>query len=44
MPVVQEFMRFYLENEPEIAEVALYVPMSEAQLEQEFAKLEEALS
>jgi phosphate transport system substrate-binding protein len=44
MPVVQEFMRFYLENEVELAEVALYVPLSEVQLEQAFATLEEALS
>ena len=28
---VREFMRFYLENAPEIAEVALFVPLSELQ-------------
>ena len=28
---VREFMRFYLENAPEIAEVALFVPLSEEQ-------------
>ncbi|MGI9657996.1 MAG: hypothetical protein ACR2OD_03735, partial [Gaiellaceae bacterium] len=29
--IVREFMRFYLENAPEIAEVALFVPLSEEQ-------------
>ena len=29
--IVREFMRFYLENAPEIAEVALFVPLSDDQ-------------
>lgn len=30
-PVVREFMRFYLENERELAETALFVPLSDEQ-------------
>ncbi len=42
-PEVEEFIRFALDNETEIAEAAQYVPMTEAQLEQAQSDFEAAL-
>jgi phosphate transport system substrate-binding protein len=43
-PVVREFMRFYLENEPALAEAALMVPLSDDQLAEAMAAFEAAAS
>jgi phosphate transport system substrate-binding protein len=40
---LQDFLRFALENEPAIAEAALYVPMSQEQIDEQLAALEEAI-
>jgi phosphate transport system substrate-binding protein len=39
-PEVQEFLRFYVESSDEIAEQALFVPMTEQQQQQSLAKIE----
>lgn len=43
-PVVSEFMRFYLENEPALAEASLMVPLSEEQLADALTAFETATS
>jgi phosphate transport system substrate-binding protein len=40
---LQEFLRYALENEQTIAESALYVPMSQAAIDEQLQKLEEAI-
>ncbi len=42
--VVREFMRFYLESAPEIAEVALFVPLSQVQQADALSTFETAVS
>jgi len=41
-PEVEEFLRYYLENEAEIAEQALFIPLTDEQREGELDKLEQA--
>ncbi len=43
-PEVQEFLRFYIETSDEIAEQALFVPMTDQQQRQSLAKIESLLA
>jgi phosphate transport system substrate-binding protein len=43
-PEVQEFLRFYIETSDEIAEQALFVPMTDEQQRQSLAKIESLLA
>jgi ABC-type phosphate transport system substrate-binding protein len=41
---VEEFLRFALENQQTIAEEALYVPLSQEQIDEQLQKLDDATS
>jgi phosphate transport system substrate-binding protein len=41
---LEDFIRFMLENERSIAEAALFVPLTQAQIDEQIQKLEDALA